>query len=97
MNYTQAGVQFLGADDTPPEKTAASNKEVAGAVSSVAGAIGDIASGFFGMKTEELRASRLSSNAAPSTSRGLDPKLKTTLIVGGSVAAAALILVVALK
>lgn len=98
MIYTARNVQFLGTDAaSDPAKTAATKKDVSGAVSSVASAAGDIFSSFFQYKTAEVQASKIPATSSSGTGTGMSKNLKTGLIVGGGIAAAALILIVVLK
>lgn len=96
MIYTNRNIQFLG-EDTPPAKTAATKSDVSSAVSSVASAAGDIFSSFFKYKTAEVQSSKVSPTGTGTGSGGMNQNMKTVLIVGGSVAAAALILIVATR
>lgn len=91
MIYTN---QLLGATE------AATKSDVAGAVSSIAQAAGDIFSGFFKYRTEKVIAETDANRTAATTAdtgAGMDKGTKNALLVGGGVAAAALVLFMAMK
>ena len=78
----------------------APRRDVAGAVSGVASAAGDIISSFFKYKTAEVEArTDPSRTAAISNDRpvGMSQGTKTALLVGGGVAVAALLLFAVMK
>lgn len=106
MNYSQclSGLSLEEWSDAARKdaglktKAEAKSSNTGNIIASGVTSVGNVLTSFFGYKTAQLSQTDPNRTAyTPPEQQGMDPKLKTGLIIGGTGLAAALILVVALK